>query len=71
MMRHLDLATGTADEEINEGTEESAVKLDLWENQRSDVRQHLCSRAPQSFLGGRGPSIVPGAGDSEDDMSPP
>lgn len=31
MMRHLDLATGTADEEINEGAEESAAKLDLQE----------------------------------------
>lgn len=30
-MRHLDPATGIADEEINEGAEEFEVKLDLWE----------------------------------------
>lgn len=31
MMRHLDLATGTADEEISKGAEEFAVNLDLQE----------------------------------------
>jgi len=31
MMRHLDLAKGRADEEINERVQESAVKLDLQE----------------------------------------
>lgn len=31
MMRHLDLAKRRADEEINEGAEESATKVDLQE----------------------------------------
>ncbi|KQK81728.1 hypothetical protein AAES_109604 [Amazona aestiva] len=68
MMRHLDPAAGTADEEINKGAEEFEVKLDLWENWRSDG----CSASAQGLSG---PSledgdlpIVPSSGDSEDEM---
>lgn len=42
MTRHLDLATGTADKEMNEGAEESAAKLDLQEVRGLMEQEEVC-----------------------------